>query len=160
MQVNDDMLEFLTRYLDYHYKRAIYIADPYDTKTAMGNSTILDDYRKVGINLMVPQERSKEEQILKTRTNLYRIRYNDNCIAFANFILNAKYPERKEDSNSTKTFTLPIHNQTSHARTALEYLVTYLLENPDVKKSRVVKDDRVKKNPYTRKLTNSLHSYR
>ena len=156
MQVNDNMLEFLTRYVTYNYKKAIFIADPYDTKSAMGNSTILDDYRKVGINLMMPQERSKEEQILKTRTNLYRIRYNDNCIAFANFILNAKYPERKEDSNSTRTFTLPVHNQTSHARTALEYLVTYLLENPAPTKSRVAPDTRIKKNPYTRKLENSL----
>ena len=65
----------------------------------MGNSTILDDYRKLGINLMLPQERSKQEQILKTRTNLYKIRYNDNCLDFASAILNARYPERKEDSN-------------------------------------------------------------
>jgi hypothetical protein len=90
----------------------------------------LDDYRKVGINLMIPENRNKEEQILKTRTNLYKIRYNDYCLDFASAILNAKYPERKEDSNSTKPFTLPVHNRTSHARTALEYFVTYISENP------------------------------
>ena len=160
MLVNDHMSEFLGRYLQYHYKRAIFISDPYDTKVAMGNSTILDDYRKVGINLMLPQERKKEEQILKTRTNLYRVRYNDNCIAFWNFILNAKYPERKEDSNSTKTFTLPVHNQTSHARTALEYLITYLCENPSVTKSRVAVDTRVKKDPYTRRMSKHLQLHR
>jgi len=80
----------------------------------MGNSTILDDYRKVGINLMLPQERKKEEQILKTRTHLYRIRYNDNCLDFASAIMNARYPERSENSQSTKSFTLPIHDWTSH----------------------------------------------
>ena len=130
MTINDTLLEFLDRYKGYDYRRAFFISDPYDTKQAMGNSTILDDYRKVGINLMIPYERSKQEQILKTRTNLYKIRYNENCKDFARAILNARYPERKEDSNSTKPFTLPVHDQTSHYRTALEYLVTYLCENP------------------------------
>jgi hypothetical protein len=159
MQLNDQMVAFLERYREYNRKRAIFISDPYDTKSAMGNSTILEDYRKVGINLMLPEERKKEEQILKTRTNLYRIRYNDNCLDFASCILNARYPERKEDSNSTKTFTLPVHNRTSHARTALEYFVTYICENPLVDKwDQILKDDRPRKDPYTWRLiyTNSL----
>jgi len=128
--MNDNLLSFQERYKQYNRRKAIFISDPYDTKQAMGNSTILDDYRKVGINLMLPEERNKQEQILKTRTNLYRIRYNENCKDFASAILNARYPERKEDSNSTKPFVLPVHNRTSHARTALEYFVTYMLENP------------------------------
>ena len=94
---------------------------------------------------MLPEERKKEEQILKTRTNLYRIRYNERCEDFASFILNAKYPERKEDSNSTKTFTLPVHNQTSHARTALEYLVTYLIENQRTDAPQIAVDTRPRK---------------
>jgi len=114
MQIDDRMYRFMERYMSYNWKRAVFIADPYDTKSAMGNSTILDDYRKVGINLMLPQERSKEEQILKTRTNLYRIRYNDNCLDFASAIMNARYPERSENSTSTKAFTLPVHDWTSH----------------------------------------------
>jgi hypothetical protein len=39
--------QFLERYKDYNWKRATFISDPYDTKSAMGNSTILDDYKKV-----------------------------------------------------------------------------------------------------------------
>lgn len=149
MLLDDRMVEFQERYKKYNYKKAIFISDPYDTKSAMGNSTILDDYRKIGINLMLPQERSKQEQILKTRTNIYRIRYNEKCRDFANFILNARYPERKEDSNSTKTFTLPVHNQTSHARTALEYFVTYMCENPSIKKPKVAEDTRPMRNMTT-----------
>ena len=126
--------QFLSRYRKYNWKKAIFIADPYDTKSAMWNSTILDDYKKLWINLMLPEERKKSEQILKTRTNLYRLKYNENCKDFATAILNAKYPERKEDSNSTAMNILPVHNRTSHYRTALEYLVTYLLENPASKK--------------------------
>lgn len=84
---------------------------------------------------MLPLQRSKVEQILKTRTNLYRIRYNNNCLDFANAILNARYPERKEDSESTKDNVLPVHNWTSHARTALEYFVTYYEENAQVSRN-------------------------
>ena len=99
---------------------------------------------------MIPYERSKQEQILKTRTNLYKIRYNENCKDFARAILNARYPERKEDSNSTKPFTLPVHDQTSHYRTALEYLVTYLCENPTYDDwPQIAEDNR----PYKNKLT-------
>jgi hypothetical protein len=47
---------------NYNWKKAIFIYDPYDTTVAMGNSTILDDYKKVGINLMIPEERRKGRQ--------------------------------------------------------------------------------------------------
>ena len=47
MQLTDIMDEFMARYQEYDYTRATFIADPYDTKSAMGNSTILDDYKKV-----------------------------------------------------------------------------------------------------------------
>jgi hypothetical protein len=151
-ELKDFQYEFQERYKNYNWRKAIFISDPYDTKSAMWNSTILDDYRKVWINLMLPQQRNKQEQILKTRTNLYRIRYNDNCLDFATAILNARYPERKEDSNSTKPFVLPVHNWTSHARTALEYFVTYYEENPPVNKPRVAKDIRPKRNMLTGKL--------
>ena len=144
MQMNNIMDEFMNRYKEYDYTRATFISDPYDTMSAMWNSTILDDYKSVWINLMLPQERSKKEQILKTRTNLYRIRYNKNCEDFAWAILNAKYPVRKEDSMSTKPFVLPVHDWTSHYRTAFEYLITYWLENPlvDTKKNQILEDTR------------------
>jgi len=147
--LTDIQSSFLERYKNYNWKKATFIADPYDTKQAMGNSTILDDYKKVGINLMIPEERRKEEQILKTRTNLYKVRYNDNCLDMASAILNARYPERKEDSNSTKPFMLPVHNRTSHYRTALEYLVTFLCENPMSDKPQIARDMR----PYKDKMT-------
>lgn len=130
MVLTDPMSEFFNRYKDYDWKRATFISDPYDTLSAMGNSTILDDYKKMWINLMIPNERSKQEQILKTRTNIYKFRYNSNCGEVANAMLNARYPTRKEDSNSTKAFTLPVHDWTSHYRTAMEYFVTYICENP------------------------------
>lgn len=138
MVITDTMAEFLNRYKTYNYMRAVFIADPYDTKSALWNSTILDDYRKVGINLLLPQERKKEEQIMKTKTNMYRIRYSEHCLDFASCMMNAKYPERNENSQSTRSFTLPIHDWTSHARTSFEYLCTYLVENPTIEKKKVI----------------------
>lgn len=89
---------------------------------------------------------------MKTRTNIYRIQYNDYCKDFASAIMNARYPERKEDTNRTTPFTKPVHNWTSHYRTALEYFVTYILENPIAGKKRVLEDTRVKRNSITGKL--------
>ena len=119
--MNYEQEKFLGRYKNLDRRKAIFISDPYDTKSAMGSSTILDDYKKVGINLFLPSERSKVEQIMKTRTNIHRIRYTENCLDFASAILNARYPERKDTSNSTSKALLPVHNWTSHYRTALEY---------------------------------------
>ena len=135
-QLTANQEKFLERYKRYNWRKAVFIADPYDTKSAMWNSTILDDYKKLWINLMLPSERRKVEQIMKTRTNMYRIQYNDNCLDFASAIMNAKYPERKETSNSTKEQLLPVHNRTSHYRTSLEYLITYILENPIYEKPK------------------------
>ena len=144
--------QFLSRYKKYNRRKAIFIADPYDTKSALWNSTILDDYKKVWINLFLPEERRKTEQILKTRTNIYRIRYNDNCKDFASAILNSKYPERKETSQATTEIVLPVHNWTSHFRTALEYFITYILENPLIETKRILQDDRPIRNKVTWKL--------
>ena len=151
--LNYEQEKFLERYKLYNWKKAIFISDPYDTKVAMGNSTILNDYKKVWINLMIPKERSKVEQIMKTRANIYRIRYNDHCLDFASAILNARYPERKETSNSTKMQLLPVHNWTSHYRTALEYFITYILENPVAQKAKKkIKDNRPRRNMVTWEL--------
>jgi len=97
-ELTDSQLRFLERYKKYNRQKAIFIADPYDTMSAMGNSTILEDYRKVGINLFIPNERNKERQISKTRTNIYRVRYNDYCLDFASAIMNSRYPEVRESS--------------------------------------------------------------
>lgn len=136
-ELSDSQYAFYNRYKNYNWMRGTFIGDPYDTKSAMWNSTILDDFRKVWIHIVTPQNRSKQEQILKTRTNMYRFRYNENCLEMATAILNARYPERKESSQSTKPFELPIHDWTSHYRTALEYFVTYMEENKPAKRRKL-----------------------
>ena len=148
-ELNDAQYAFYQRYKDYDWRMWTYVSDPYDTKSAMWNSTILDDYRSVGIHLVLPMERNKQEQILKTKKNLYRIRYSNNCLDMATAILNARYPERKDTSQSTKPFELPIHDWTSHFRTALEYLITYIEENKPAKRNHTVGDYLEKRNMLT-----------
>lgn len=89
---------------------------------------------------MLPQERNKTEQILTTRTNIYRIRYNEKCLDFASAIMNARYPERSETSQSTSVQTSPVHDWSSHFRTALEYFMVYTKENPLAEKKKIVDD--------------------
>ena len=101
---------------------------------------------------MTPATLDKQEQILTTRTNIYRIRYNDNCLDFASSIMNARYPERSETSQSTSVQTKPVHDWTSHFRTALEYFFQYTKENPLVNKERVAKDTRPTRDFVTGKL--------
>lgn len=143
--------KFLERYRTYNWKRATFISDPYDTNSANGKNTIMEYYEKVGINLFLPEERKKKDQILNVRTSLYRIRYNENCLDFASAIMNARYPEVKDNSNRTTAANLPVHDRTADYRTALEYLITYIKENPILNKDtpRVAKDTR----PYRDKLT-------
>lgn len=133
---------FLERYKTYNWRKATFISDPYDTRVAMWNSIILEDFRKVWINLMTPFALDKTEQILTTRTNLYRIRYNENCLDFASAIMNARYPERSETSQSTSIQNKPVHDWTSHFRTALEYFFQFTKENPIINKERVAVDTR------------------
>ncbi len=152
-QVSNEQIRFLDRYKQYNWQKATFISDPYDTHSTLNQSTIFDEYRKTGIYLQIPQERNKKEQIMKTRSNIYRVRYNDNCLDFASAILNARYPDRSENSSSTKPIENPIHDWTSHARTALEYWIVYLLENPVAEKKRVVTDTRAIRDYRTWKLT-------
>lgn len=151
-QMTDYQSAFFERYKKYNWREAIFISDPYDTKQAMWNSTILDDYKKVWINLSLPQNRNKKEQINNTKTNIYKIRYNENCIDMASAIMNATYPEIKETTNTTSPHHLPIHNWTSHFRTALEYWINYLLENPILVKKKAFIDTRPKRNHLTWEL--------
>lgn len=80
---------------------------------------------------------------------MYRFRYNDNCLDMATAILNARYPERKESSQSTKAFELPIHDWTSHFRTALEYFATYMNENRPAMSKKKLGDYEEKRNMVT-----------
>lgn len=146
ISLNNSQQEFFDRYRTYNHRQAIFISDPYDTHSMLNNSTIFQEYQKVWIYLNIPQNRDKIQQIQLTRSNILKYKISENCIDFASAIINSKYPDIKENSNSTSERRLPVHNWTSHCRTALEYLTTYLLENEVIQKQLKFEDLRPKKN--------------
>lgn len=158
MQMNDIELEFYERYKNYNWRQAIFVSDPYDTNSAINNihhtswTTIAEDYMNVWIHLNVPSDRDKRSQIIKTKKNVYRIRVHERCADFISAIQNARYPEIKEWSVRTKPADIPIHDWTSHYRTALEYLTCFMLENFIETKKEDVKVMQEIRNPLTWEL--------
>lgn len=132
LRMDDKTLSFYKRYMD--YKPPTFISDPYDTHATLNQSTIFDEYMKCGICLNTPADRDKKNQIMRTSANLYRYRMNEDSIDLISAIANSRYPEIKENSNRTRPSDLPVHDQFSHGRTAIEYLTVYLLDN-EVKSS-------------------------
>ena len=119
-------LEF---YEDYKkMKLPIFISDPYDTHSTTWDNTIFWYYQDVGIFLNIPWNRNKQEQIQITKSNIHRLKVSDTCTDFSSSIQNSIYPEVKEDSMRTTSVSLPVHNWTSHYRTALEYWIVWLVE--------------------------------
>ena len=150
--LNVEQNKFMERYKTYNRQRATFIWDPYDTHSTLNQSTIYEEYRKVGIYLNTPQNRNKKEQIMMTRSNIHTTRYNENCLKFADAMMNARYPERRETSMSTTPADNPIHDRTSHYRSAFEYWRVFLLENPVTKKKRIAEDKRPMRNKLTWRL--------
>lgn len=146
MNLTNLQQEFFDRYRTYNFRDAIFVSDPYDTHTTIWENTIFQEYQNVWLYLNIPQNRKKVEQIQKTRSNIMKYKIDEKNVDFASAIMNAKYPDIKEWTNSTSEKKLPVHNWTSHYRTALEYLTTYLLENSIVKKEQVIPDMRPQRN--------------
>ena len=112
MAMSDTVSEFYNRYK--RWKPATFIADPYDTYATLNTSTISQEYSKNGIYLNTPNEKKKDQQILQTRSNMYRVRISDRAGDLANALANSRYPERSDTSQSTSERNLPVHDQWSH----------------------------------------------
>ena len=150
VSLNDEQLDFMKRYADYDYKRAVYVSDPYDTHTTINDWTIYQKYLKKWINLRVINNRKKKVQIMNTKGMIYRIRYWEHCRDFASCILNAKYPDQNATSRKTSADDKPIHDWTSHFRSCMEYGCQYLYENPILKPKTAILQPRAVVDPVTR----------
>lgn len=128
-QMDEKLVKFYDRWQK--YKPAVFIADPHDTMSQNNDTSIYDIYAKAGIYLTRPTVSNTKdilgEQIRQTTLALKRLDVNrETCEDFVSALQNAKYPERAENSQSTTPNRKPVHNWTSHYRTALEYLILYL----------------------------------
>lgn len=128
--LDDKTRDFFLRWMT--YKNAIYISDPYDTESTMNDTSIAAEYAKVGINLLTPEilkgGSTIKEQIRLTTQAMNRIVVNPMNSDFISAIQNARYPTRPETSQSTSENTKPVHDWTSHFRTALEYAILFLTQ--------------------------------
>lgn len=123
--------DFYDRYVN--YKKAVFVSDPYDTNSTWNDTSILKIYRKNWIHLQIPEPAkwihgNIVEQIRLTRTNLHRLKIHERCTQFVSVIQNARYPQSREWSEWTSVKNKPVHDWTSHGRTALEYLMLFILK--------------------------------
>ena len=134
---DDSALEFLERLKG--YKNAIFIADPYDTNSTWNDTSIVKIYRNFGITLNTPDRKNGiQERIRVCRINMGRIEVsvdtedaNSTNWEFVSSLQNARYPKRDETSQSTSSNHNPIHDGTSHFRTAFEYLINFIIEQEE-----------------------------
>lgn len=158
MEVNNVEYEFLQRYKTYDHKKATFVWDPYDSNTTIKNIhnpqgiVIAEEYRKVGIYINTPQRSDVRTRIMNTKANIYRIRCSKRVRDFASAIQNARYPESKEWAVRTSPNSLPIHDWTSHYRTAMEYGVAWILENESKPKTKAITQVKVTRDKVTGKL--------
>lgn len=158
MELNNNEFDFLDRYRNYNWKMATFVSDPYDTNTSIKDLNnpqgivIKEEYRKVGINLNIPDRSDPKTRIMNTKANIYRIRVSEKCLDFISAVQNARYPESKENSSRTTSISLPIHDRTSHYRTTMEYGVSWILENETKPKTNAVTSVKVIRNKLTWKL--------
>jgi hypothetical protein len=126
--LNREQYDFFYRFQAGGYKRATFLGDPYDMNQRVAQDTIRSWYRKAGIQLNRPMIEPKDVQIQKTRGRIRDLKVHTRCSAFADAILNARW---------TETFPAkPLHDWTSHYRTALEYLVCFLDQNRPVSEDK------------------------
>ncbi len=110
-----------------YYKPAAHFGDPDVVKRSYANKRSADDVlREAKIYIQTHCMGETDHKTIRDRTRMLfrRLEVNeDRCEYFLDAIRNARYPRKQEGSQSTSEVLKPIHDWTSHFRTALEYFV-------------------------------------
>jgi len=105
------------------WQPAIHFGDPTgENKNQTSMTSVIKQLQPHGIYVIV----NRKKFDLKTRVNatkllIRRLVVHKNLYDFIDALENARLPQRKEDSQATTPNNKPIHDWTSHYRTALEY---------------------------------------
>lgn len=115
-----------------HWKRAIDVGDPYNGNktTFLNQTTIKKELGKHGIDMNLNRGcNNTMERIRIASLVLKRTLIHERCLGKGGFIQamqNARWPQKSRGSNQTTPLTKPVHNETSHYRTAWEYGCEFL----------------------------------
>lgn len=115
-------IEIITRHKN--WKISQNWGDPYNANKTMLNTTISKELQRAGISMNPGKRTTVEERIRKTKLAMPRLKVHERCRdTFSQSIQNARYPQLSDNSQATNAKTKPIHDWTSHFRTALEYAI-------------------------------------
>lgn len=106
--------------------------DPYNSdngSTVDPTNTIRTSLAEFGINLHTNRKSSVASRIRTATLSLPRLVINKELTDFISAIVQSKYPQKKNNSQSTADARLPIHDGNSHYRTAFEYLLDNLYDS-------------------------------
>jgi len=112
------------------YKYTEHFGDPYniDNRNVISqNKTIRWELRKVWIEVRTNRKSTIEERIREVSLEMWNIHIDKNLYEFITAIEQSKYPQKPDNSQATTWGTKPVHNEFSHFRTALEYLIDNLI---------------------------------
>jgi hypothetical protein len=112
------------------YKYTEHFWDPYniDNRNVISqNKTIRWELRKVWIEVYTNRKNTVEERIREVTLEMWNIHVEKTLYEFITAIEQSKYPQKPDNSQATTGGTKPVHNEFSHFRTALEYLIDNLI---------------------------------
>ena len=123
------------RLIDKHrgWKPAIHFGDPTgNNKNQVSGKSVIQVLAQHGININVNYKKFKiKDRVHSTKLLIRRLLVDKDLEEFIDAMEGSRYPERPEGSQSVTPVTKPIHDWTSHFRTALEfYAVNEKVKNP------------------------------
>lgn len=115
------------------WKKGVHVGDPDVNKRSVvskDKTSTRKELEKAGIYIQTKPE-ANQFFIRRDKTKVMfqrgiEVNDTDGTKVWVEALQQARYPQRAETSESTKAITLPIHDWTSHHRTATEYLAVNL----------------------------------
>lgn len=120
---SDEEIEMVERHKAWKSKYMNHFGDPYnsDSRNVLSENTITKQLSKYGINIQTLRGTSVADRIKKTTLRMRELHVNSSLHGFIQAITQSRYPKVSEVSQATGERILPVHDQCSHFRTALEY---------------------------------------
>lgn len=143
-EYSEDILDLIRTTVT--WKKAIHFGDPDVAKrsiTSVTKTSTRKELEKAGIYVQTkpesndfPTRREKTKLFLQRGIEVNNTPGND---VWLESMKQARYPQRSENSQATTPVLLPIHDWTSHHRTATEYFAVNIGEGPQAEQDRYKK---------------------